>query len=66
MNGVNAEKASGLLFTIAQNMAKWSSIFRDCSRLEKFAVERVAAQELTIWVTEEGVIGSDDKITDMR
>jgi hypothetical protein len=44
MNGVNAEKASGLLFTMAH----------DCSRLEKFEAKRVATQ-LAIGAAEEGV-----------
>jgi hypothetical protein len=55
MNGINAEKDSGLLFTMAQYMAEWPSILRDCSRLENFAAERVTAQELIIGATEEGV-----------
>lgn len=53
MNPINAQRASSLQFTIAQNKAVWPSILSDCKRPENSAGEKAVAQELTIGVTEE-------------
>jgi hypothetical protein len=57
MNPVHAERASRLLFRIAQYMAVWSSILCDCDcrGSENSAAESAAAQKLTTGATEEGV-----------